>query len=238
MIIRRFTLTLIFIFLFSSCAPYQGVTPRLVIPANSLINKQTKKMVSVGVQPYSYSGEGLNYYEAGIFPLLVSLTNNSPHSVYFDPEAIVADSGYGRQYLSYRPQEAIKLVVNSQALQEAAKGAAKGAMVGTVTGTIVGLTLAAVLGVDPGESARIGAKTGFVGGGAGGGGVAVERLKAVVREEINTNGLRASTVNPGMTSTGWLFFPAGMRYKEVRITVSRDGTGTSQVFILPVSNYY
>lgn len=238
MITRRITFSLVIImFLFCSCVPQKQITPRLVIPANTLMNTQTRKQISVAVEPYNYSGQGLNYYEAGIYPVLVTLTNNSGSPVVLNPDSIVGTSYNGQGALGYRPQEAIELVINSQAIEHAAKGAATGAMVGTVAGAFVGLTLGAVLGVDPGESARVGAKTGFVGGGVGGGGVAVEKMKAEVRQEIDANALRPAVVQPGETKTGWLFLPTEIVYKEIKITVPIQGAGGSVVFRLPVSQY-
>ncbi len=238
MITRRITLSLIIMFLFCSCVPQQQqqqMAPRLVIPANNLVNRQTINQISVAVEPYRYSGQGLDYYEAGIYPLLVTLTNNSSTAVVLNPESIIGASYDGQNYLSYRPQEAIESVINSNAMNQAAKGAAAGAAVGTVAGAFVGLTLGAFFGIDPGESARAGAKAGFVGGGVGGSGTAVEKMKAEVRQEIETNALHIAIVQPGETKTGWLFFPVQISFKDIRIPVSAEGGGNSQVFMLPIS---
>ncbi len=238
MITRRITLALMFLVLFSSCVSREDTASTLVIPANSLMNQQTQNQISVAVEPYSYSGKGLNYNEAGIYPFLVTLTNESANPVVINPETIFAQAYNGQQYLSYRPHEAIELVINSQAINTAAKGATAGAAVGTLAGGVVGLTLGAIIGVDVGEAARVGAKTGFAAGGAGGGGAAVAKLKAVVREEINNNALRRSVVQPGMTKTGWLFFPALIPFNEIQVHVSAGGNAVPESFVFSVSRYF
>ena len=223
------------IYTFAACSTTsQNISPHVVRPANQIPNSRTVAAISVGAEAYSYPGQGLNYLKAGIHPVCVTVSNNGNEPVQINPESVLAHATDGQLYRTYTPQEAVQLVINSHAIEEAANGAASGAVTGAAIGALVGLITGAIWNVDPGRMAASGAVYGGIAGGAQGVGVWMIRLREAAQAEINNKALRRMIVPPGLTMSGWLFFPGNVILDELRITVSPVGTGNFLTFRLPI----
>jgi len=226
-------------FLLVTCASTsQNITPHVVQPAHQLPNSKTTGTISVGAEAYSYPGKGLNYLKAGIHPLRVTISNDGNTSVQISPESVLVHSTNGELYMTYTPQEAAQLVTNSHAIEEAAKGAASGALTGAAIGSIVGLLTAAIFDVDPGSLVTTGAIYGGIAGGIQGVEAWLIKLREAAQAEINNKALRRIIVPPGLTMSGWLFFPGNVFLDELRIAVSPVGTGNFLTFRLPIPVSY
>lgn len=214
-----------------SCATVQNIQPHVVQPASQLPNSQTISGISVAAQPYVYPGQGLDYTKAGLYPLRVTVTNNSSRQFLLSPEAVVLLGGDGQLYMTYQNQEAAQLVINSYAIQELAKGAASGAVVGAAIGALVILTVGAILHVHPNDSlVGAGAFGGAVGGAQGGIEAYLTRLRDAAQAEIYNNALTKKVIPPGFTASGWLYFPGHVRPQELRIALSEVGAGNFITF--------
>ena len=222
---KGFSIGLALSVMFLGCAPvHQNIHPRVVTPANQSPYSQTQNGVSVAAEPYIYSGQGLDYRLAGIHPLRVTVTNQSGRAVMVNPESVLLLASDGNLYMTYMPQEATQLVINSHAMDEAAKGAAAGALTGAAIGALVGLTVGLIFRVrHPERLAGVGAVYGGVGGASGGVEGYLMRLRNVASNEINNNALRHTVVAPGMTTLGCCFFPGQVIPKELRIAISEPG---------------
>lgn len=217
--------------LLSGCGPrYQQIKPRVAKQASQLPNSRTRAGVSVALQQYVYPGEGLNYLEAGIVPVNVVVTNFGNLPMKLSPNQVLAYGSDGQLYLTYKAQEAAQLVINSNAIQEAAKGAVAGAAAGAALGALLGLAVGAIFHVNVGQTAAAGAIGGAVGGGAGGIKGTLERLRREVSADIVNNALRESVVLPGFTVSGWLYFPGHVQLREVRMAIAPTGGGPHQAF--------
>ena len=217
--------------LLSGCGPrYQQIKPRVAKQANQLPNSRTRAGVSVAIQQYVYPGEGLNYLEAGIVPVNVVVTNFGNLPMKLSPNQVLAYGSDGQLYLTYTAQEAAQLVINSNAIQEAAKGALAGAAGGAALGALLGLAVGAIFHVNVGQTAAAGAIGGAVGGGAGGMKGILQRLRREVSADIVNNALRESVVMPGFTVSGWLYFPGHVQLHEVRMAIAPTGGGPHQAF--------
>lgn len=225
--LKIFTIWSISFFISFGCAPVQqNIQPRAITPAYQSPYSQTQEGVSVAAEPYIYSGQGLDYCKAGIYPLRVTFTNQSNNAVMISSESVLLLATDGNLYMTYLPHEAVQLVINSNAMEEAAKGALTGAVTGAVIGALVGLTVGAIFKVHhPERLAGATAVYSGVGGAAGGMQGYLMRLKSAATHEINSNALRHTVVAPGMTTSGWLFFPGQVIPKEIRIAISEANGG-------------
>lgn len=222
-------------FLLPACGVrYQNIKPRVMKPANQIPNSHTSQGVSVGAEGYTYSGQGINYIKAGIHPIRVVVTNNGSSPVLVNPEQAVAHSHDGQLYLTYRPQEAATLIINSHEVEAVAQGAAGGALAGAALGALLGLAVGAIFNVNAGNAALAGALGGGVGGASGGIRGTLARLRAGAQNEINSNALRQTVVAPGFTISGWLYFPGQYSYDELRIAINNVSTNQIVPFAVPV----
>lgn len=214
-----------------ACTPvHQNIKPRVLKPADQIANSKTLNGISVGVEHYVYSGQGLNYLEAGITPVQVTVSNNTSDELILSPDQVIASGSDGQLYLTYTPQEAAQLVIESAALREAAKGAAAGAVTGAALGAIVGLAIGAIFDVNTSDTAMAGAIGGGISGAGGGIATWVNRLQNAARQEINNNALRNSHIAPGFTIAGWLYLPSHVSYSELRIALSLGAGKAYRVF--------
>jgi hypothetical protein len=149
-------------------------------------------------------------------------------------DSVLAHCSGDNLYMTYTPQEASQLVINSHAMEEAAKGAVAGAISGAAVGALVGLALGAVFRVNTRRTAASGAIGGAMGGVGGGMHAWLIKLRAAAQAEINNNALRHSIVHPGFSKSGWLYFPGEVNLDELRIAISEEGTGNYLSFRLPI----
>ena len=223
------------VLLLPACAPQsQNIKPRVFKPAGQLPNSRTSNGVAVAVQAYQYPGQGLDYRKAGIHPVRITISNDGTDPVLLGPENVVAHGSDGNLYLTYTPQEASQLVINSHAMEEAAKGAATGAVTGAAVGALVGLAIGAIFGVNLGRTAAVGAVSGGVGGATGGIRAWLARLRAAAQAEIDNNALRKNMVAAGFTQSGWLYFPGHVQLDEVRVAVANAVSNSMEVYRLPL----
>ena len=231
---------IVFILLFSlvllpACGTrYQQIKPRVVKQAHQMPNSRARGGVSVAIEQYVYPGEGLNYIEAGILPINVVVTNHGNVPMVLQPNQVLAYGSDGQLYLTYTAQEAAQLVVNSNAIEEAAKGAVAGAAAGAALGALFGLAIGAIFGVNAGRTAAAGAVGGAFGGAAGGIKGTLERMRRGVSADIVNNALRPSVVASGFTVSGWLYFPGHVELREVRMALAPSGGGPHQAFRINV----
>lgn len=211
-------------------ANYQQIKPRVVKQATQMPNSRTRAGVSVALEQYEYQGQGLNYIEAGILPVRVVVTNVGNVAMVLRPDQVLAYGADGQLYLTYTDQEAAQLVINSNAIQEAAKGAVAGAAAGAALGALFGLAIGAIFHVNVGQTAAAGAVGGALGGGAGGIEGTLKRMRQGVSADITNNALRPSVVAPGFTVQGWLYFPGHVELREVRMALAAQGGGPHQAF--------
>jgi len=209
---------------------YQQIKPRVVKQAHQMPNSRTRAGVSVALEQYVYPGQGLNYIEAGILPVRVVVTNFGNVPMVLRPDQVLAYGSDGQLYLTYTDQEAVQLVINSNALEEAAKGAVAGAAAGAALGALFGLAIGAIFNVNVGQTAAAGAVGGALSGGAGGIEGTLKRMRAGVTADITNNALRPSVVSPGFTVSGWLYFPGHVELREVRMALAAQGGGPHQAF--------
>jgi hypothetical protein len=151
-------------------------------------------------------------------PIAIGLTNGTSTSLRLDPRQIFALRGDER-IASLPPGEAARRA-GGRRMPGAVRGAAVGAASGGVLGALGGLISGAIQGgigtavaVGSAVGAGVGAVTGVFTGG---------RHEAPDVTGFEDRALPASTLEPGFSSTGYVYYPAGT-YERLEILLAEPG---------------
>ncbi|MGE4298751.1 MAG: hypothetical protein AB7E47_12035 [Desulfovibrionaceae bacterium] len=223
----------------SGCASTKPLPqPRRVMDPTTVNGAVLTPRWNIAAVGYGYYGEGLNYKEAGIEPVMLVFKNmaeNVPAEglpvIHVDEVRGVSADG---EFLAYSVPEAERLVFASESFGVSAANAAKpGAM-----GAVVGAGLGALIGmIGGGDQIWKGAAIGGVLGGAAGaatGAIGSESdLKKVISEELYRYVWTEEAAQPNYTKIGYLYFPGTVGIDSVTVTV-RQG-GDAQTYKLPIA---
>ncbi|WP_043635697.1 hypothetical protein [Desulfovibrio sp. TomC] len=222
----------------ASCATYTPPNPQIngvVDPAMLPTAVRTAEW-DIGAVRYAWSGKGINYYEAGLFPALLLVRNKSGYSPMVYAEECRGIGPGGVEYPPYPVAAAADVVFNSTAYKKSAEAA----VVGGLTGGAVGAGLGALIGSGfnggwgAGPGALIGAGVGILGGAALSQQPSMEQYRATLYQDIATYAWRAAPIAPMGLMPGYLYFPANLGIHSLRVVVRYNNL--AQTYIVPISN--
>lgn len=162
----------------------------------------------------------IDVLQAGVLPVRLILSNQTGHEIALEPDQILGAAGEV-VYRPYTPQEAIDLVIHSDAFKQAIKGS----QVGPVLKSILGgeILLEAVKG-GVGGVASGGITGGASGAAKGVSGVGLERAQGyekalieLITREYAGQALPRKTLRPGYIADGLIFFSSQAGITEIRI---------------------
>ncbi len=220
-----------------SCAVYTPPNPQIsgvVDPATMPGAVHTAEW-NIGAVRYVWKGQGLNYYEAGLFPVLLLFGNRSGRYPVVYAQECRGIGVNGAEYPAYSMEQAAEIVFASTAYKKSAEAA----VVGGLTGAAVGAGLGALIGSGfnhgwgAGPGALIGAGVGAIGGAAVAQQPSMEQYRASLYQEMSTYAWRPSPVPPGGLVPGYLYFPANVGIHSVRLMLRVDNQ--MQTIIVPIS---
>jgi len=190
----------------------------------------------LGAVRYRWTGSGLNYFEAGLLPVILIVHNHSNRvPVIYAQECRGVGPG-GAEYPPYSMEQAAEVVFASTAYQKSAEAA----VVGGLTGAAVGAGLGALIGSGfnggwgAGPGALIGAGIGAVGGAALSQRPSMDQYRASLYQEMATYAWRPNPISPTSIIPGYLYFPSNLPLSAVHVTL-RIGNQI-QSYIVPIDN--
>ncbi|EFL50300.1 conserved hypothetical protein [Solidesulfovibrio fructosivorans JJ]] len=234
--VGRLATALALCFLLASCAVYTPPNPQISSVVNPAVLPGAARTADwdIGAVRYQWQGRGLNYYDAGLFPVLLLVSNHSGrYPVIYAQECRGIGVG-GAEYAPYSVDQAAELVFASTAYKKSAEAA----VVGGLTGAAVGAGLGALIGSGfnhgwgAGPGALIGAGAGAIGGAALSQQPSMDQYRASLYQEMGTYAWRPSPVPPGGLMPGYLYFPVSAGIHSLRVIVHVDNQ--VQTFIIPV----
>ncbi|MEA5090845.1 hypothetical protein [Solidesulfovibrio sp.] len=234
---RLAALVLATVVLLSSCAVYTPPQPQMGAVTNPAVLPGAVRTAEwdIGATPYTWQGQGLNYYAAGLYPVLLLFNNHSGRYPVIYAQECRGIGVNGAEYPPYSMEQAAEVVFASTAYKKSAEAA----VVGGLTGAAVGAGLGALIGSafnhgwGAGPGALIGAGAGAIGGAALSQQPSMEQYRASLYQEMSTYAWRPSPIAPGALVPGYLYFPANLGIHSVRVVLRVDGA--MQTFIVPIS---
>ncbi len=223
--------------LLTACAVYTPPQPQMGAVTNpaALPGAVRTAEWDIGATRYVWSGQGLNYYDTGLFPVLLLFSNHSGRYPIVYAQECRGIGVNGAEFAPYSVEQAAELVFASTAYKKSAEAA----VVGGLTGAAVGAGLGALIGSGfnhgwgAGPGALIGAGAGAIGGAALSQQPSMEQYRSSLYQEMSTYAWRAAPIAPGALVPGYLYFPVGAGIHSIRVVLRVDNT--MQTFIVPVS---
>ncbi len=222
----------------AACAVYTPPRPQIsnVVDPATLPGAVHTAEWDIGAVRYSWQGQGLNYYEAGLMPVLLLVKNRSGRYPVIYPQECRGIGAGGAEYPPYDVPQAAEVVFASTAYQKSAEAA----VVGGLTGAAVGAGLGALIGSGfnhgwgAGPGALIGAGVGALGGAAAAQHPSLEQYRSALYQEMATYAWQPSPIAPMGMVPGYLYFPATLGIHSLRVVMRVDNQ--MQTFVVPVSN--
>lgn len=188
---------------------------------------------------YHYTGEGINYEAAGLYPVFLIFKNKSQQA----PVVLLGDvrgRGYRGEYMVYHTDEAARLVMAS----EEARNTAANMMRSGAAGAAAGAGLGALIGLLTGgndriwQGALIGGAIGGTAGAASSIGDSRMQLHDAVIRELHHYKWQEAPILPMSTSSGYLYLPGGLGINQVTIVVRTDtDVNTLTLPVQPPTNW-
>lgn len=169
----------------------------------------------------------------GVQPVALAVSSGVPAPLRLDPTQVYAHLGDGddARVAPLPPSEAARLAGGADApgrLTQAAKSTVVGSAVGAASGAVWGAIFSGAAGAGAAAGAAAGAVGGVLGGLIFGGGSGPDV------GGFTDRGLPASTLEQGMSQTGYVYFPAGATYQTLEVVLGK-GDGTSERVLVPVA---
>jgi hypothetical protein len=222
--------------LLASCAVYTPPNPQISGVVNPAVLPGAARTADwdIGAVRYRWQGSGLNYFETGLFPVLLLVSNHSGRYPVIYPQECRGIGAGGAEFVPYTVDQAAEVVFASTAYQKSAEAA----VVGGLTGGAVGAGLGALIGSafnhgwGAGPGALIGAGVGMVGGAALAQKPSMDQYRASLYQEMGTFAWRSSPVPPGGLMPGYLYFPVSAGVYSLRVVIHVENQ--TQTIIIPV----
>jgi hypothetical protein len=196
--------------------------PRKVIDPSAIQGSTQTQQWDLAAIRYAYLGQGIDYGQAGLTPVLVVVKNKSNAKPVINPKETRAQGTDG-EYLPYSVDEALRLVLHSEQFSHTATKAGERAAVGVVIGAGLGALFGLIGG---GDAAWKGAAVGAGVGGVGGAGSAVlgddNSFQKAVERDLYQYAWTDEAIPPHYTKVGYVYFPGGHDITSVSV-VLRNG---------------
>ena len=223
MAMKFIALSTILLFIFG-CQPVTPLPQPRPVPdpgsTSGAVRTMRYDMAAIG---YEYTGQGINYQAAGLYPVFLVFNNKSQQY----PQVLIADvrgiSPTG-QYMVYSIDESAQLVMAS----EEARNTAQNMFRSGAAGAAAGAGLGALIGLLSGGNDRVwqGALIGGAVGGTAGAvssiGESRRQLHHAVIQELTHYRWQEQPMPPVATRSGYLYLPGGLGINEVSIVVRTD----------------
>lgn len=217
------------------CAARQGVPqPKRAWVVEGLPGAVKADGYEIAAVQYRWYGEGFDYSETDVAPILLVFNNNSPEK----PQVLALETvgrGFDGDWKPYDVNEATRIIHSSQAFRRGAERTAVGAFVGAA----VGAGLGALLGLIGGGGAAVwqgalfGTAIGGVGGGVGGAGGGAD-LPRRIYDELAHFAWKENPLPAYFTQAGYIYFPTGKGINRLRVTVRTESkVKTYEVGVAP-----
>lgn len=235
---RLLAVGLVLSLLVAACAPYSAPQPQMapVVDPATLPHAVRTPEWDLGAVRYHWAGTGLNYFEAGLLPVILIVHNHSNRVPIIYAQECRGIGPGGAQYMPYSVPQASEVVFASTAYHKSAEAA----VVGGLTGAALGAGLGALIGSGfnggwgAGPGALIGAGVGAVGGAALSQRPTMDQYRASLYQEMSTYAWRPYPLQPGTIVPGYLYFPNTIPLSAVQVTL-RVGN-QMQHYIVPIDN--
>lgn len=224
----------------ASCATYTAPQPQMssVVDPATLPNGVRTAEWDLGAVRYQWQGRGINYYEAGLAPVMLIVHNHSSRMPVIYPQECTGIGPGGAEFGPYSVAQAAEVVFSSTAYKKSAEAA----VVGGLTGAAVGAGLGALIGSGfnggwgAGPGALIGAGVGALGGAALSQQPSMDQYRSSLYQEMETYAWRPNPIMPTTLIPGYLYFSNAVSIVALRVTLRVDGQ--VQTFVVPVDNPY
>jgi len=157
-------------------------------------------------------------------PIEVAVTNGGPEPLRLDPRQVYVLDESEARFAPLSPAEAAREAGGRRlpgAVRRGAVGAATGGVLGALGGAISG-AIQGGIGAAVAIGSAVGAAVGAVAGVFGGGGEAGPDVAG-----FEARALRATTLASGLSTEGYVYFPAG-RFRMLEILFARDDVGAAR----------
>jgi hypothetical protein len=233
----RIVTALVLACLLASCATYTPPRPQLagVIEPAALPGAVRTADWDIGAEFYVWQGQGINYTEAGLLPVLLLFRNHSGrYPIIYAQECRGIGAG-GAEYMPYSMEQAAEVLFASTAYKKSSEAA----VVGGLTGAAVGAGLGALIGSGfnggwgAGPGALIGAGVGAIGGAAMTQRPSMEQYRSTLYEEMAAYAWRPTPIAPTALAPGYLYFPANVGITSVRVLLRVENH--TQHYTVPIT---
>ena len=163
-------------------------------------------------------------------PIAVAVTNGTSEPIHLDPRQAYAEDESGARFAPLPPAEAARQA-GGRRLPGAVRGGAVGAATGGALGALGGAISGAIqggIGAAVAVGTAVGAAVGVVTGVLGGGGQAAPDVAG-----FEGSALRATTLPPGSSGEGYVYYPAGA-YHTLELLFGADQAGDIRRERVPV----
>ena len=231
---RPFALVLV-ASLLASCATYTPPRPQLssIVEPAALPGAVRTAEWDIGGEFYGWRGQGINYIEAGVLPVLLLMRNHSGrYPVIYAQECRGIGAG-GVEIMPYSMEQAAEVIFGSTAYKKSSEAAIMGGLTGAAMGAGLGALIGSGFRGGVGPGALIGAGVGMLGGATMTQRPSMDQYRSALYQEMATYAWRPSPIAPTSLEVGYLYFPANAGVTAVKVVV-RDRNYV-QSYVVPVS---
>lgn len=212
-------------------------------PPSAYPGMQTVDGAQIAAQGYGDPAEakkafGFNIRDAGLLPVQVIIDNQGSHDFSIVPDQTFLIDAKGNYWNLLDRRTAYERVEKSNEFANIAGGAGKGSVLGAAGGAILGAAIGILSGHNVAESLGKGAAVGAAGGAVIGGTQAgtSEEAGRTISRDLATKQLENKTIQPGMLSRGFLFFPGeAPSASKLRLQLRQNDTGKVFTVTLPLA---
>lgn len=204
-----------------SCAPTRPLPqPHKVEDPSNVPGAVHDARWDIAAVGYVYPDQGLDYAEAGVYPVNLVFRNKSGDSPMVSVVEARGVSPDG-EYLTYSVEEATRLVFASETFSNTAYNTGKSALLLGALGAGMGALLGWATGGGTGawKGAIVGGGLGVLGGMVATLPAAEQELGQVVAQELSQYAWTDEAVPSMSTKVGYLYLPADVGIHSVKITV-------------------
>lgn len=233
MIIRKAIVAIVGLcFVLAACGKRQPLPqPRRVVDPASVSGAIVTPEWELAAVPYAYSGEGIDYLEAGVLPVFLVVRNIGELKPELDPaetRGVAADG----EYLPYSITEAEQRIFDSEAFSNTASNVARTGSIGALAGAGLGALIGLVGGGDNiWKGAVIGGAVGGAAGGVYGGLGSESELKRFIKDDLDRYAWDTAPIPSDYTKVGYVYMPNNVGITQIKVVVRADGK--SHTYILP-----
>ncbi len=233
---RALSLTIIVLFLISSCASSTYVVKPLPFRMpEAYHNAQEAGGATIGARAYADSREaqdnfGFDVRGAGMLPVEVVIDNRGPHPLEINVSQTFLEDKEGNLWPILPRDIAYERATKYAQTKEIFKSSAYQGFLGAVAGAAIGAAIGIVSGHNVASDIGKGAVIGGVGGGVAGGAntyaEGADEARHQIIGDLQQKSLKLQSLEPNGLSYGFIFFPGEAKSaKQLRLQIIEKDTG-------------